>query len=126
MDGGFHPRRTPRLSSDGGDRRLRPPVRHGAVLWCVLTFALFSPNVPAAEQRPVAVVGAPLLDLSDFGSSAHDIPDSVVLLRGERIVAAGPRATIAIPESAERVDAAGKFVVPGLIDGFAGMNSQAQ
>ncbi len=101
-------------------------MRRGTAFWSIFAFALLSSNLRAAERWPIALVGGTLLDLSNFGSSGSDIPDSVVLLSGDRIAAAGPRAGITIPEGAERVDVAGKFVVPGLIDGFAGLNSQAQ
>src|SRR5262247_3699644 len=102
-------------------RRRRQLVRRGTAFRSFLTFTLlFSSHVPAAERRAIALVGGTLLDVSNFGNSARDTPDSVVLLRGGRIVAVGPRARISVPESAERVDAAGKFLVPGLIDGFAG------
>src|SRR5262245_39176995 len=107
-------------------RRRRQPVRRGTAFWSFLAFTLLSSHVPAAERRTVALVGGTLLDVSNFGNSARDTPDSVVLFRGGRVVAAGPRVGITIPESAERVDVAGKFLVPGLIDGFAGLNSQAQ
>jgi hypothetical protein len=49
-----------------------------------------------------------------------------VLLSGGRVVAAGHRDEIAIPEGARVVEVSGKFLLPGLIDGFAGMNSPAQ
>src|SRR5262249_4765071 len=101
-------------------------MRRGTAFWGVVAITLLSSGLRAAERHPVALVGGTLLDLSDFGGSARDIPNSVVILSGDRIGAGGPRAGVTIPENAEKVDVAGKFVVPGLIDGFAGLNSQGQ
>jgi imidazolonepropionase-like amidohydrolase len=59
-----------------------------------------------------ALVGATLID----GTDAPPVPDAVVVVRGSKIVAAGPRATTAIPKDVQQVDARGKSVLPGLWD----------
>ena len=46
----------------------------------------------------------------------REIPDALVLLDGDRIAYLGPRDEDAIPEGAALVDAAGQWVIPGLID----------
>ena len=33
---------------------------------------------------------------------------------------------VAVPKGARVIDCTGKFLIPGLVDGFAGMNSQAE
>lgn len=43
-------------------------------------------------------------------------PASTVLVSGNRITAVGPSSSVAVPSGAQRVDARGKFVVPGLWD----------
>jgi Amidohydrolase family len=73
----------------------------------------------------IAVVGGTLVDVSHFGQSAHDIPDAVVLIDGGRITAAGPASQVATPRGATRIDARGKFLIPGLIDGFGALRNQA-
>ncbi|MBP7149719.1 MAG: amidohydrolase family protein [Acidobacteria bacterium] len=68
---------------------------------------------PAPVERPVlAVVGATLWD----GTGAAPIPDSIVVVRGERVVAAGPRASVRVPAGAEVLDGTGRWLIPGLID----------
>jgi imidazolonepropionase-like amidohydrolase len=57
-----------------------------------------------------AIVGATLID----GRGGDPVPDSVVLVTGQVIVACGKR--LPIPENVELVDAAGKYLVPGLVD----------
>ena len=46
----------------------------------------------AKAQPALALVGGTLLDVSNFGHSAHDIPKAVVVVRGGKIEAAGPAA----------------------------------
>jgi imidazolonepropionase-like amidohydrolase len=79
---------------------------------------------PAAPT--LALVGGTIVDLADAGSSTADVGDSVVLVRGDEIVAAGPRRTTRIPRDARIVAIDGAYVLPGLHDVFAGLNSQAQ
>jgi len=81
-----------------------------------------TPEVP----RALVLDGGTLLDVSSFGSSSADIKDSVIVLRGDRIVAAGPRGAVEIPAGAEVLKVAGKYVVPGLTDAFATLNNQKQ
>jgi imidazolonepropionase-like amidohydrolase len=57
-----------------------------------------------------AIVGGRLID----GTGKPAVENSVVILRGGKIVAAGPAASIPIPKGAEFVDAQGKSVLPGL------------
>src|SRR5262249_15147612 len=83
---------------------------------------------PAPTERPRALVldGGTLIDVSHFGRSEADIRDARVVIRGGAIVAAGPRKDVGIPPGARFVDVRGRFIVPGLIDGFASLGSQAQ
>ena len=71
-----------------------------------------NPPTAPAWQRPIAIVGATLID----GRGDRPTPDSAVVVRGERIVAAGPRATTTIPKDAEAFDATGLTLLPGLMD----------
>jgi hypothetical protein len=118
------------LSSDRGysNRKM-----HWWVWWLLLTLVgelvaqqTTSRNEFPNNKPPVALVGGTVLDVSGFGTSAHDLSGAVVLVRGGKIAAVGARGRISIPKDARIVDVAGKFILPGLIDGFAGLNSQGQ
>jgi len=80
--------------------------------------ALLSPiAMPAAavavQERPtLALVGGRILD--GFGGPA--IENGVVLVAGERIVAVGPAAEVAVPDGVRVVDTNGMTVLPGLCD----------
>lgn len=74
---------------------------------------------PAAPVT--AIVGARLVD----GTGAAPIDNSVVLVSGDRITAAGPRASVPVPQGATVVNAASKTVIPGLIDVHCHLNQPA-
>jgi imidazolonepropionase-like amidohydrolase len=66
---------------------------------------------PSATST-IAIVGATLID----GRGGPVVPDSVVVIRGERIAAVGTRLSVKIPDGAEIVDVKGLTILPGLID----------
>jgi imidazolonepropionase-like amidohydrolase len=66
-----------------------------------------------APVGPFVFVGARLLD----GRSADAIADGVLVTDDKgRIVAAGPASGVSVPKNAERIDAAGLTILPGIID----------
>ena len=71
-----------------------------------------TPQTPALQARPVALVGGTLID--GFGSTP--IRDSVVIVQGERISAVGRIGTLAVPQGAEVISTEGMSVLPGLWD----------
>lgn len=70
--------------------------------------------VPATAAEREATLYADATVIDGTGAPAHEHQD--IFVRGERIVAIGPSGTIAEAASARRVDLAGRFVIPGLID----------
>jgi imidazolonepropionase-like amidohydrolase len=74
--------------------------------------ASFSQGLTQPARGPVAISGGTLID----GTGAPSVSDAVVVIDGNRIVAAGTRAKVKIPVKANRIDATGKFILPGLWD----------
>lgn len=72
------------------------------------TFALASLAVPAAAQT-VAITGGRV-----FTVSGQPIENGTVLLRDGKVVQVG--SNVAIPDGAQRIDATGKWVTPGLMN----------
>ena len=68
-----------------------------------------------AQAAPTVIVGAKLID----GAGGPPIEDSFLVIENGKIVAVGPRARMNPPRDAVRVDAAGKVIIPGLIDAHA-------
>lgn len=66
---------------------------------------------PAAAQT-IAVTGGTLV----IGDGSAPIEGGTVVIRNGRVVAAGR--SVAVPADAERIDATGKWVTPGIVSGF--------
>ena len=81
---------------------------------------------PAPSSVPLVLAGGTVVDVTDWGRSARDIPDAIVVIRDGRITDVGLPGAVPIPKGARIIDCTGKFLIPGLVDGYAGMNSQAQ
>jgi len=81
-----------------------------------------SPAAGGAET--LAIVGATVIDVSEFGSSDADLVDAVVVIKDGLISAVGPRSEVRIPADARVLRAEDRFIVPGLTDGFAALNNQ--
>src|SRR5713101_6732062 len=67
---------------------------------------------PGAPPPPLALVGATLVD----GMGGAPVANAVVVMRDGRIACAGPSTACPVPADADTVNAAGKWIVPGLID----------
>src|SRR3989475_9456821 len=67
---------------------------------------------PGAAAPPPALIGAPLVD----GTGAAPVRNAVVVMRDGRVACAGPRAACPGPPDADTVSAAGKWIIPGLVD----------
>jgi hypothetical protein len=94
---------------------------------CLATaLLLFGPVVHAQSPHPLAIVGGTVIDVSNAGRSTHDLRDAVIIVRDGRIAEVGPRRSVTIPAGAEIVDASGGFIIPGLHDVFATLNTQGQ
>ena len=64
-----------------------------------------------SQERWLAIEGGTVFD----GTGAiHE--EATVLIRGDRIETIGPAGQVDIPAGAERLDATGKFLTPGLLD----------
>lgn len=74
----------------------------------VLGFRAFA----ISENKFIAITGGMLID----GYETPPIHNATVLIKGNKIVEAGPAHTIDIPVGAKQIDARGKTVLPGLID----------
>lgn len=105
-----------------------PGIPIAALSLLLASLATRAPAMGEASKpaTTTALVGATVVDVSDFGHGSHDLPDSTVLIKEGLIEAVGRRSQIAVPDGARVIDATGKYILPGLVDGFAGMNSQGQ
>ena len=71
-----------------------------------------SKGISGSHAEKIALVGGTLID----GTGHEPIPDSVVVIGKGRIVDAGPKSRVKIPGGAQKIDARGKTILPGLWD----------
>jgi imidazolonepropionase-like amidohydrolase/Tol biopolymer transport system component len=76
-------------------------------------------NEPSGK---LALVGGTVITMN--GNEV--ISNATVVVDRNRIVAVGPSAQVAIPSDARRVDVAGKFITPGLVDAHAHIGTGSQ
>src|SRR5262249_60058281 len=67
-------------------------------------------KISPTRNGALVITGATLID----GTGKAPIADSVIVVEGDRITAAGDRSQVKIPANATVVDARGKTVLPGL------------
>ncbi len=70
--------------------------------------------VAASHAKPpgYAIVGVNVVDVE----AGKLIPAQTVLIAGDKIGRIGPSADLTIPDAYEKIEAAGKFLIPGLFD----------
>src|SRR5207253_1445239 len=71
-------------------------------------------NPPTAppSKRALAILGATLID----GRGGPPVSNATVIVLAGKIIAAGPKESIHVPDSAETFNAAGLTLLPGFID----------
>ena len=77
-------------------------------------------SITATSAKPtglVALTGARIITMA--GDNGGVIDDGVIVIDGNRITAVGSAGDVAVPANARVVDAAGKVIMPGLIDAHA-------
>ncbi|MGE0555142.1 MAG: amidohydrolase family protein [Gemmatimonadales bacterium] len=78
----------------------------------VLFVSLLGAGSVAASAQTLAIVGGTIID----GTGAAPVANGVVVMSNGRISAVGPAASVQVPAGATRIDARGKYVIPGLMD----------
>lgn len=77
------------------------------LLSVLLLAACEPPGSPVTVLRDVTVID---------GTGAAPRPHQTLVIRGDRIAAAGPVDSVAVPAGAEVLDLGGRFVTPGFVD----------
>ncbi len=94
-------------------RRIFLFQRSRALLASVLVVGLASAPVAAqTSAQTTALTGATVID----GTGGPQIPNAVVLVKGDRLTCVGSESECPIPEDAKRVDVSDRFITPGLVD----------
>jgi hypothetical protein len=77
-----------------------------------------------SQAETLALVGGTVIDVSEEGRSSDDLEDAVVVIEDGRIRQVGRRGDVEIPAGASQLDVSGRYLVPGLTEGFGAHNNQ--
>ena len=90
--------------------------KRALALTIALTLAVTSnTEAQVAPSGTVVISGATLID----GTGAAPLADAAVLIVDGLITEVGRRGTVAVPEGARLIEAAGNFLLPGFVDTHA-------
>ncbi len=96
-------------------------VLRSSLFGCAALIALGGPSTLVAQGQQVLVIqGGTLID----GNGGAPIPNSVIVIEGDTITAAGAAGSVQVPNGAQVINASGKWITPGLIDAKANWNWQ--
>jgi imidazolonepropionase-like amidohydrolase len=96
-------------------RQILVPLIGCAVVTMLTTTSLVQSQ---SSRNSVALVGARVID----GTGAAPIANATLLLDNGRVERIGPTASLKVPAGATRIDMAGKFIIPGLINSHGHLN----
>jgi len=97
-------------------------IRNPARLVILLSlFVLTGDTAVAQVSSGTAFVGGTVITMSDAGV----LKNHTVIVRGDTILAVGPSASLNIPSDYDRIDAGGKFLMPGLMDMHVHLSGRA-
>ena len=86
-------------------------------------FISCSENKTTNYQADLIIKGGIILDLSNNGLSNKDLKNKAILIKGDTIFDIVDVQTLSNKQE-NIIDAAGKFIIPGLTDGFTVINNQ--
>ncbi len=88
----------------------------------ILIVLLLSCTTKQIYNNPLIIKGGTIIDVSNNGTSSNDLANKAIIIKADtifKIVEAN-----AISDKQEHViDATGKYILPGLTDGFAVINN---
>lgn len=85
-----------------------------AIIFSSITWLMAQARKPEdkAARPVVAVVGGTLVD----GTGKEPVANAVIIIEGDKIKEVGQAGKIRIPKEAQKIDASGKWILPGFID----------
>ena len=97
------------------------------MLICTLLLLVFRYGVAADANNPGSPVAIVFLHANVIPMDReHVVEDQTVVTQGGRIVEIGDSKTVQVPAGAQRIDATGKYLIPGLVDAHVHLQSQVE
>lgn len=91
---------------------MRQPIHVLAIVALTCRAALFSFGSNPQKPKSLAIDHVTVIDVT----GGPDLADQIVVISGDSIVGVAKSGSIEIPKDAQRIDAHGKFLIPGLWD----------
>jgi hypothetical protein len=102
------------------ERKNQPMLRLLLIIGC-----LTGSQVAFSQAGIIVLKGGTVVDVDNYGSSTKDLKNAVVIIENGKIKAVGAAGRVRIPAQATVIDVTGKYIVPGLIEGFGSVVNQA-
>ena len=97
------------------------------MLICTLLLLVFRYGVAADANNPGSPVAIVFLHANVIPMDReHVVEDQTVVTKGGRIVEIGDSKRVQVPAGAQRIDATGKYLIPGLVDAHVHLQSQVE
>lgn len=80
----------------------------------------------SAEVRQRGDSTLAITDVTAIPMDGEPLPRATVVVRGDRILALGPADEVRVPEGTRRIDGAGHFLIPGLVDAHVHIRSRIE
>jgi len=94
------------------------------LLFLLLPILFWACN-PSENTEFTLIKGGTIIDVSNADDNIKDIVNGFILFSGNEIIKKGAYdKNIVFPKNTKIINAEGKFIIPGLIDGFAVQNNQ--
>ncbi len=77
----------------------------------ILFLTIFLALTLIAQEHPLALTGARIIPIA-----GPEIAGGVLVVQGGKVQSVGPAGSVAIPANADRIDASGKVMMPGIVD----------
>ena len=97
------------------------------MLICALLLLAFRYGVASDANNPGSPVAIVFLHANVIPMDReHVVEDQTVVIEGGRIVQIGDSKTVQVPAGAQRIDATGKYLIPGLVDAHVHLQSRVE
>src|SRR2546421_13044961 len=87
----------------------------GVAAVAAIAFGISTTPHAQGQQQVLVIQGGTLID----GNGGALVPNSVIVIQGNRITAVGRAGAVQVPPGATVINAVGKWITPGLIDSMA-------
>ncbi len=94
------------------------------VYLCFLIFTLLSCSQKETYTDAIIIKGGTIIDVANKGTATNDLSDKAIIIKADTVFAIVD-ASMLSENQKNVIDATGKYILPGLTDGFTVINNQS-